>query len=67
VQSPTTKREGILRRWSGSSRSARHALGSGLVISLDTAMPARIDVDGFINPSKDRPSRSTDEGRRSEG
>jgi Ca-activated chloride channel family protein len=56
VQSPTTKREDILAALERLEPQRGTALGSGLVISLDTAMPqARIDVDGFINPSKDRP------------
>lgn len=60
VQSPTTKREDILAALERLEPQRGTALGSGLVISLDTAMPAaRIDVDGFINPSKDRP-RSID-------
>ena len=56
VQSPTTKREDILSALERLEPQRGTALGSGLVISLDTAMPAaRIDVDGFINPRKDRP------------
>jgi len=56
VQSPTTKREDILAALERLEPQRGTALGSGLVISLDTAMPAaRIDVDGFINPSKDHP------------
>jgi Ca-activated chloride channel family protein len=56
VQSPTTRREDILAALERLEPQRGTALGSGLVISLDTAMPdARIDVDGFINPRKDRP------------
>jgi Ca-activated chloride channel family protein len=56
VQSPTTKREDILAALERLEPQRGTALGSGLVIALDTAMPAaRIDVDGFINPRKDRP------------
>jgi Ca-activated chloride channel family protein len=56
VQSPTTKREDILSAIERLEPQRGTALGSGLVISLDTALPeARIDVDGFINPRKDRP------------
>ena len=56
VQSPTTKREDILSALERLEPQRGTALGSGLVISLDTAMPAaRIDVDGFINPRRDRP------------
>jgi Ca-activated chloride channel family protein len=56
VQSPTTKREDVLSALERLEPQRGTALGSGLVISLDTAMPAaRIDVDGFINPRRDRP------------
>jgi Ca-activated chloride channel family protein len=56
VQSPTNKREDILAALERLEPQRGTALGSGLVISLDTAMPqARIDVDGFINPRQDRP------------
>jgi len=56
VQSPTTNREDILAALERLEPQRGTALGSGLVISLDTAMPAaRIDVDGFINPRKDHP------------
>ncbi|HQR20549.1 MAG TPA: VWA domain-containing protein [Burkholderiaceae bacterium] len=56
VQSPTTKREDILSALERLEPQRGTALGSGLVIALDTAMPqAHIDVDGFINPRKDRP------------
>ena len=55
VQSPTTKREDVLSALERLEPQRGTALGSGLVISLDTALPdARIDVDGFINP---RPGR----------
>jgi Ca-activated chloride channel family protein len=58
VQSPTTNREDILSALERLEPQRGTALGSGLVIALDTAMPqARIDVDGFINPRKDRPRR----------
>ena len=56
VQSPTTNREDMLSAIERLEPQRGTALGSGLVISLDTALPeARIDVDGFINPRKDRP------------
>ena len=56
VQSPTTNREDILQALERLEPQRGTALGSGLVIALDTALPAaRIDVDGFINPRKDRP------------
>jgi len=56
VQSPTTKREDILSALDRLEPQRGTALGSGLVISLDTAVPeARIDVDGFINPRRDHP------------
>jgi Ca-activated chloride channel family protein len=62
VQSPTTKREDILAALERLEPQRGTALGSGLVISLDTAMPtARIDVDGFINPRKDRPPPPVDQ------
>ena len=57
VQSPTTKREDILAAIERLEPQRGTALGSGLVIALDTALPAaRIDVDGFINPRRDRPT-----------
>jgi Ca-activated chloride channel family protein len=57
VQSPTTNREDILQAIERLEPQRGTALGSGLVIALDTALPAaRIDVDGFINPRKDRPA-----------
>ena len=60
VQSPTTKREDVLSALERLEPQRGTALGSGLVISLDTAMPAaRIDVDGFINPRRDRPPADT--------
>jgi Ca-activated chloride channel family protein len=56
VQSPTTNREDILQALERLEPQRGTALGSGLVIALDTGLPAaRIDVDGFINPRKDRP------------
>jgi Ca-activated chloride channel family protein len=56
LQSPTNKREDILAAIERLEPQRGTALGSGLVIALDTALPgARIDVDGFINPRKDRP------------
>jgi len=55
VQSPTTKREDILASIERLEPQRGTALGSGMVIALDTALPAaHIDVDGFINPRKDR-------------
>jgi Ca-activated chloride channel family protein len=56
VQSPTNRREDILAALERLEPQRGTALGSGLVIALDTALPqARIDVDGFINPRKDKP------------
>jgi len=56
LQSPTSRREDILAAIERLDPQRGTALGSGLVIALDTALPgARIDVDGFINPRKDRP------------
>jgi Ca-activated chloride channel family protein len=58
VQSPTTNREDILQALERLEPQRGTALGSGLVIALDTALPAaRIDVDAIINPRKDRPPR----------
>jgi Ca-activated chloride channel homolog len=55
MQSPTNKREDILSALERMEPQRGTALGSGLVIALDTALPdAHIDVDGFINP---RPGR----------
>lgn len=55
VQSPTTSREDLLKSIDRLEPQRGTALGSGLVIALDTALPAaRIDVDGFINPRRDR-------------
>lgn len=55
VQSPTTNREDLLKSIERLEPQRGTALGSGLVIALDTALPAaRIDVDGFINPRRDR-------------
>ncbi len=55
VQSPTTNREDLLKSIERLEPQRGTALGSGLVIALDTALPAaHIDVDGFINPRRDR-------------
>jgi Ca-activated chloride channel family protein len=65
VQSPTNQREDILAAIERLGPQRGTALGSGLVIALDTALPsAHLDVDGFINPRKDRPPV---EPRRDEG
>jgi Ca-activated chloride channel family protein len=67
LQSPTNKREDILSAIERLEPQRGTALGSGLVIALDTALPgARIDVDGFINPRRDRPpptEEKKDEGK----
>lgn len=67
LQSPTNKREDILSAIERLEPQRGTALGSGLVIALDTALPsARIDVDGFINPRRDRPppvDAKKDEGK----
>lgn len=65
VQSPTNRREDILSAIDRLEPQRGTALGSGLVIALDTALPsAHIDVDGFINPRRDRPPA---EGKKEEG
>jgi Ca-activated chloride channel family protein len=57
LQSPTNRREDILAAIERLDPQRGTALGSGIVIALDTALPgARIDVDGFINPRRDRPA-----------
>lgn len=67
LQSPTSRREDILSAIERLEPQRGTALGSGLVIALDTALPeARIDVDGFINPRRDRPppvDAQKDEGK----
>lgn len=56
VQSPTDKREEIIEAIDRLSPQRGTALGSGLVISLATVLPsAGIDVDKFINNSRNRP------------
>jgi Ca-activated chloride channel homolog len=51
VQSPTHERSEILRAIDRLDTQRGTALGSGLVIALDSALPnAKVDVEGFINP-----------------
>jgi Ca-activated chloride channel family protein len=58
VQSPTNNREEIVQAIDRLETQRGTALGSGLVIALDAALPsARIDVEEFMNP---RPSASTE-------
>jgi Ca-activated chloride channel family protein len=50
VQSPTTRRDDIIQALERLEPQRGTALGSGLVIALDAALPrAGIDVDGFSN------------------
>lgn len=50
VQSPTTNRDDIVQALDRLEPQRGTALGSGLVIALDTALPrAGIDVDGFTH------------------
>jgi Ca-activated chloride channel family protein len=56
VQSPTTNRDDIAQALDRLEPQRGTALGSGLVIALDAALPqARIDVEAFINPRPGRP------------
>lgn len=56
VQSPTENREDIVNSIQRLEPQRGTALGSGLVIALDAALPqARIDVEEFINPPKGKP------------
>jgi Ca-activated chloride channel homolog len=51
VQTPTDNREQIIQALTRLEPQRGTALGSGLVIALDAALPtAGIDVEGFINP-----------------
>jgi Ca-activated chloride channel homolog len=62
VQSPTDNREQIIQALTRLEPQRGTALGSGLVIALDAALPAAgIDVEGFINP---RPAGKGGEPRR---
>ena len=55
VQSPTENREDIVKAIDRLEPQRGTALGSGLVIALDAALPqARINVEEFINPPKNR-------------
>jgi Ca-activated chloride channel family protein len=55
VQSPTNKREDILQAIERLEPQRGTALGNGLVIALDTALPqAGINVEQFINPRTPR-------------
>ncbi|MGE5128478.1 MAG: VWA domain-containing protein [Sphingomonadaceae bacterium] len=55
VQSPTDNREDILKSIERLEPQRGTALGSGLAIALDAALPqARINVEQFINPPKGR-------------
>jgi Ca-activated chloride channel family protein len=65
VQSPTDNREDIVRSIERLEPQRGTALGSGLVIALDAALPqARINVEEFINPpkgQKDEPRKKLEE------
>ena len=55
VQSPTENREDIVKSIERLEPQRGTALGSGLAIALDAALPqARINVEEFINPPKNR-------------
>ncbi len=63
VQSPTSNREDLVAAIDRLETQRGTALGSGLIIALDTALPAaRIDVEEFINPRPgEKKIRRTDE------
>jgi Ca-activated chloride channel family protein len=65
VQSPTDNREDIVAAIERLEPQRGTALGSGLVIALDAAVPtARINVEEFINPrpgKKDEPRKKLEE------
>ncbi len=65
VQSPTDNREDIVKSIERLEPQRGTALGSGLVIALDAALPqARINVEEFINPprgKKDEPRKKLEE------
>lgn len=61
VQSPTNNREEILQAIDRLEPQRGTALGSGLVIALDAALPsARIDVEEFMNPRPAAPTELKD-------
>jgi Ca-activated chloride channel family protein len=65
VQSPTDNRDDIVKSIERLEPQRGTALGSGLVIALDAALPqARINVEEFINPpkgKKDEPRKKLEE------
>jgi Ca-activated chloride channel family protein len=65
VQSPTDNRDDIVKSIERLEPQRGTALGSGLVIALDAALPqARINVEEFINPpkgKKDEPAKKLEE------
>jgi Ca-activated chloride channel family protein len=70
VQSPTDNREEILQAIDRLEPQRGTALGSGLVIALDAALPgAKIDVESFMNPragaAPENKSRSVEEAQKS--
>jgi Ca-activated chloride channel family protein len=67
VQSPTRNREELTQAIERLEPQRGTALGSGLIIALDTLLPeAKIDVEQFINPrpgAKPRPRPADTEGK----
>jgi Ca-activated chloride channel family protein len=65
VQSPTDNREDIVKSIERLEPQRGTALGSGLAIALDAALPqARINVEEFINPpkgKKDEPAKKLED------
>jgi Ca-activated chloride channel family protein len=65
VQSPTNNREDIVQAIDRLEPQRGTALGSGLVIALDAALPsARIDFEEFMNPR--RPTSAEPKAKRTE-
>ena len=63
VQSPTNNREDIVQAIARLEPQRGTALGSGLIIALDTALPrAGIDVEQFINPRPGGPAEAAKDG-----
>ena len=62
VQSPTTNRDDIVQALERLEPQRGTALGSGLVIALDTALPrAGIDVEGFTHGRQRKPEKKAAE------
>lgn len=63
VQSPTTKRDDIKQALERLEPQRGTALGNGLMIALDAALPqANINVEDFINPRRGQTPASRDPG-----